>query len=119
MAVINVKKELAKKYLKGQPEEEYIYNINTHNVGPYYFDKYGKCSSARIGSLKFYYSYNTLVAFEDLSNGIFLISKNQWGKTTGKHLNWINDDKSIRIPYKEFLDKVNNILNNYKLINVA
>jgi hypothetical protein len=35
-----------------------------------------------------------LVAFS--VNNEFHIIKNYWGNTTGKHLNWINSDKSIR-----------------------
>lgn len=68
------------------------------------FENYGNYSSYNYGvdSLKFidshnneyWYSYKTLVAFK--INGEFHIVKNYWGTTTGKHLNWIDSNKSIR-----------------------
>lgn len=55
----------------------------------------------------FWFSYNTCIAFTD-GNGIH-ISENCWSTTTGKHLNWINIDKSLRLPRSEF----ENLLNSY------
>lgn len=43
-----------------------------------------------------YFSYETVVAFSSSEAGL-VISENIWGNTTGKHLNWLNDDKSVRI----------------------
>ena len=66
------------------------------NYGYYSSDNYGVNSlmfEDEKGN-RFWYSYETLVAF--MINGEFHIMKNIWGTTTGKHLNWINNDKSIR-----------------------
>lgn len=52
-----------------------------------------------------YYSYDTIVAFEWYGDEDYLlcITQNEWKQTTGKHLNWIDDDKSRRIPHKNFM----------------
>lgn len=75
-----------------------------------YFENYGQYSSDNYGvhtlmfcdymGNKYWYSYNILVAFK--INGEFHIRKNEWGVTTGKHLNWICDDHSIREDYDTF-----------------
>ena len=44
-----------------------------------------------------------------------VISENVWGTTTGKHLNWINEDKTKRIPNKEFEQKLSKILTKFDL----
>ncbi len=48
-----------------------------------------------------YYSYTTAIAFRS-SKGLF-ISKNEFSPTTGKHINMINRDQSIRIPHDELI----------------
>lgn len=66
------------------------------SYGDYSSDNYG-VNSLRFTDEKgnrYYYSYNTLIAFK--IGGEFHIIQNYWGTTTGKHLNWINKDKSIR-----------------------
>lgn len=65
------------------------------NYGNYSSDNYGVHTLCFIdGSNRFWFSYETLIAFR--INGEFHISKNYWGPTTGKHLNWIDDNKKIR-----------------------
>ncbi len=49
----------------------------------------------------FYFSYQTLVAFNHPTKGL-VVHQNDWGPTTGKHLNWIHSDKSRRVNAKEF-----------------
>jgi len=49
----------------------------------------------------FYYSYDTLIAFSTSRTGL-VCRKNEWGTTTGKHLNWIQPDKKKRVTGKEF-----------------
>ena len=56
-----------------------------------------------IDSLTIWFSYETPVAFCH-DDGILAISKNIWSVTTGRHLNSINDDKSIRIGNTEFME---------------
>lgn len=69
---------------------------NFYNYGNYSSNNYGVntlCFTDNHGN-KYWYSYETLVAF--CINGEFHIIKNYWSTTTGKHLNWIDSDKSIR-----------------------
>ena len=48
-----------------------------------------------------YYSYTTLVAFRSLATGL-VVHKNDWSRTTGSHLNAIDDDHSKRVDSEEF-----------------
>lgn len=52
----------------------------------------------------FWYSYKTCIAFN--AGGDFVIRENDWNQTTGRHLNHINPDKSIRISGLEFERKL-------------
>ena len=75
---------------------------------------YGKYSSGNYGTNTlafqdsqgncFWYSYNTLVAFRKTCHSL-VIHENVWGITTGKHLNWIDDDHKIRVDSTEFEKK--------------
>lgn len=70
-------------------------DIRWYNYGYYSSDNYGAhsiCFETPQGT--FWFSYSTLVAFR--IKGEFHIIKNYWNTTTGKHLNWICADKSIR-----------------------
>lgn len=65
------------------------------NYGNYSSDNYGVHTLCfKDGADRYWFSYETLVAFK--INGEFHISKNYWGPTTGKHLNWIDDNAKIR-----------------------
>ena len=71
------------------------------NYGQYSSDNYGVNSlRVDIGALTLWYSYKTIIAFR--SRGAFHIRKNSWSTTTGKHLNWIDEDKSKRIDGEAF-----------------
>lgn len=75
---------------------------NFRNYGNYSSDNYGAHTlvfNDGCGN-RFWFSYETLVAF--WIKGEFHIIKNYWGPTTGKHLNWIDDDHSIRETSDEF-----------------
>ena len=48
----------------------------------------------------FYFSYDTLIAFT-CPTGL-VIRENEWGPTTGKHLNAIDEDKKKRVTGDEF-----------------
>jgi len=52
-------------------------------------------SCLEIGHLTIWFSYETPIAYHD-SNG-FVIRENDWGPTTGKHLNSVNSDHDRRI----------------------
>ena len=77
------------------------------------FESYGQYASSNyeVNALvftdpngnRFYFSYKTLVAFR--TNRELVIQKNQWGPTTGKHLNWINENKKIRVDEEIFNKK--------------
>jgi len=53
-----------------------------------------------LGGKTVYFSYKTPIAFRG-SKGL-IIRKNDWSVTTGKHLNWICDDKTARINGSDF-----------------
>ncbi len=75
-------------------------------------DSYGQYSSGNYGAhtlkvimpwmdLVVYYSYETVVAFSH--KGQRVVHENTWGRTTGKHLNWIDGgSKSSRVSAEEF-----------------
>jgi hypothetical protein len=57
----------------------------------------------------FYFSYKTVIAFHDGRNQY--VSENQWGTTTGKHLDKIDGGKKKdRMPRGLFEEKLNNFL---------
>ncbi len=54
-----------------------------------------------LGDIIIFYSYETVVAF--LNSSGLTVQENNWGATTGKHLNAIdNGNKKDRIPSAEF-----------------
>lgn len=74
------------------------------------FQSYGNYSSDNYGNhtlqfflpgITIYYSYKTIVAYSDNQDGL-VVCENVWGTTTGKHLDWINDDKKSRIKSDKF-----------------
>ncbi len=50
---------------------------------------------------QFYFSYDTLVAFHTCKTGL-VCHVNDWGTTTGKHLNWIQPNHKQRVSHAEF-----------------
>tara|TARA_R100001440_G_scaffold47696_1_gene67580 strand:- start:804 stop:1085 length:282 start_codon:yes stop_codon:yes gene_type:complete len=77
--------------------------IRKWNYGNYSSDNYGSHTQAFTDNYgnDYYFSYNTLVAVHT-NEGEEFIRENVWGSTTGKHLNWINPDHSIRLSSSEF-----------------
>lgn len=75
---------------------------NFYNYGQYSSDNYGVHTMMFLDAKgnRYWFSYETLVAFD--INGEFHIIKNYWGTTTGKHLNWIASDHSIREDMETF-----------------
>ncbi len=57
-------------------------------------------SRLELTSVTLYFSYGTLIAVTYWSKTIII--KNSWGMATGKHLNYIDTDKSIRLEKEEF-----------------
>ena len=76
--------------------------IKFENYGNYRNEGYGAHTIMFTDSENrdIYFSYKTIVAFRS-KDGLKII-ENQWGPVTGKHLNWINDDKKIRLTQDEF-----------------
>jgi len=64
-------------------------------------------STIEVSGITFYYSYDILIAVRTKSD--LLVCKNDWSKTTGKHLNEVCADKKIRLSREEFLGKVNQL----------
>ena len=52
------------------------------------------------GGLTLYYSYDTVIAFT--VNGVLTMRENDWSTTTGKHMNWLDPDKKMRITGEKF-----------------
>ena len=85
--------------------------MNAYSYGNYSSDNYGvHCMTMKdeYGN-QFWFSYNTLVAF--IAKGEFHIIKNYWGSTTGKHLNWIDSNKTIRETKEEFEANYKRLIN--------
>lgn len=76
------------------------------SYGRYANDNYGlNTMQVDLGSLRLYFSYDTIVAYLDDVDGL-VVSENAWTVTTGKHLNWIDGGgsaKKDRVPYDEFI----------------
>ena len=62
-----------------------------------------------MGNKRFYFSYETCVAFYTTGTEL-VICENIWGTTTGKHLNWLNSDTSIRVKRDEFITKLEEVM---------
>lgn len=67
-----------------------------------------------VGNLTLNFSYETVIAFNSPFSG-FWISENVWSVTTGRHLNEIHPDKSLRIPNDVFKQKLSEVLKHYGL----
>lgn len=48
----------------------------------------------------FWYSYRTCIAFK--ASGKTVIRENEWGPTTGKHLNYVHPNHDIRVTSNAF-----------------
>ena len=77
---------------------------------------YGSSASAENNAKKvtingtcFYFSYEALVAVSTINHGTKVL-KNNWGPTTGKHLNAIDGgNKNFRVDQDEFDDFVESL----------
>lgn len=86
------------------------------NYGQYSSSNYGAHTlEVTIGSVTMFYSYQTLVAFQD-DDGL-KVCQNIWGTTTGKHLNWIDDgDHKSRLSPDAFQAAWNKCLRDHNLL---
>lgn len=87
-----------------------------NSYGNYSSSNYGAhCLRVSFSGLDIYYSYNTVIAFRTLKTGL-IVSSNQWGITTGKHLNAIDGgDKKSRYDRETFEAKLNEVLKEHNL----
>lgn len=53
-----------------------------------------------VGAVTLYFSYQTIIAY--MGPGGLVVRQNAWGPTTGKHLNYLSEDKAKRVPSAEF-----------------
>jgi hypothetical protein len=68
------------------------------SYGKYRNSNYGShCLRMDAGPLTAWFSYRTMVAFR-FAGEERVVRQNEWGRTTGKHLNWIDGgDKACRV----------------------
>lgn len=52
------------------------------------------------------YSYSTPIAFNEWNGKGWIVRKNDWQQTTGKHLNWFEVPANERIPGWSFMDQL-------------
>ena len=89
--------------------------VSKTSYGNYSSSNYGAhCMAIKVGSLTLWFSYDTVVAFRSPKNG-FCITKNYWGPTTGKHLNWIHPNKDIRLDGEDFDTRLKEALAYHRL----
>ena len=68
-----------------------------------------------IGSISLWFSYETVIAFQDQFKPI-KVRVNSWSNTTGKHLNAIDGNKKARISSDQFELELANVLALHGLI---
>jgi len=78
--------------------------INFGTYGNYKSSNYsGHCLRLTFGTLTLFFSYQTIVAFDEDNGDGTIVVANRWGPTTGKHLNWIDGgNKARRLPKDKF-----------------
>lgn len=94
---------------------ENVLKVEKWNYGDYSSDNYGAHTMAMcIGTRTVFYSYDTVVAFKGTnSKGEYFdcVHTNNWGTTTGKHLNWLDGGaKDSRLDDKEFNKRLQEFL---------
>ena len=91
--------------------------VKKWNYGNYSSDNYGTHSMAFTDNFHndYYFSYDTLIAFRG-DEGL-IIRENVWGSTTGKHLNWIDRDKSIRVDSATFEAKLQRLRDKHEILS--
>lgn len=74
-----------------------------------------------LGDIALYFSYDTPIGVEEYREGTVrrqIVRKNEWGPTTGKHLNRIDggseEAKARRVSSEEFTERLNELLSTLK-----
>ena len=91
--------------------------ITKGSYGNYSSSNYGAHSLViSIGKLSLWFSYDTVIAFEDGGQDI-QVSENNWGPTTGKHLNILDGgNKKTRLDSAVFEHNLEAVLAKYNLV---
>ena len=64
-----------------------------------------------VGDLTLVFSYETVIAFQyGWGADNWVVRENDWSATTGKHLNWVNEDHKDRLTGEEFKRALDNVL---------
>ncbi len=64
-----------------------------------------------VGDLTLIFSYETIIAFQyGWGADAWVVRENDWSNTTGKHLNWVSEDKDTRLTGEEFKRALDNVL---------
>jgi hypothetical protein len=102
-----------KRKIKMKTQNRSLPSITSY--GNYSSDNYGfHTQKVTLKNISIYYSYETIVAYEDIKDGL-VCCKNQWGVTTGKHLNWIEPNKKLRKSSEEFEKLLNEALDRHNI----
>lgn len=62
-----------------------------------------------LGEVTLWFSYQTCIAFQ-VPNHLPRVRENDWGPTTGKHLNMIDNSPATRTPGPEFEEQLAEVL---------
>ena len=90
--------------------------IKKWNYGNYSSSNYGSHTQAiQVGRLSLFFSYDTVVAFRS-SGHMMVVCENVWSSTTGKHLNWLEQDKKARVSSEKFDVELKAVLKQHDLI---
>ena len=79
-----------------------------------YCEGSGNNTLVEIGDLSLYFSYDTIIGFSSPKGSE--TRQNDWSTTTGKHLNAITPDKTLRIDGVKFEKKLIEVLKFHKLM---
>ncbi len=91
-------------------------DVRIFNYCDYSSNNYGSSRAVQIGSLTLYFSYDTIIAFNSPKNNA--IRENSWSSTTGKHLNAINPNHSVRLDSEKFEKELDEVLECYQFREV-
>ena len=56
------------------------------------------------------FSYRTIIGINRYNGKGWIVAINTWGPTTGKHLNWLDEDKTTRIDQEQVEAMVPSVL---------
>lgn len=69
----------------------------------------GRAIRVDLGNVTIWFSYTTPIAFQK-GNGPIVARANDWGHTTGRHLDYVGVDREDRVDGEEFVELLNKAL---------